>query len=353
MQLSGGPDHNFDIYGTFGDSPDPSRLYYALFQKIPSCQEISKIHASRVKNWLNKEFSDKADSRVIEQNYDHDARKMRYSEALYLLNDDLMVRLTSSQVKVYHHQGVSTQADALIQKLQKFIRRKKPVREFSLITSGERGLEANSLRYPKPKLQLEYNYNEDMLESHQRILTLMKKNEQSGLYIFHGEPGTGKSTYIRYLLHSISKRVCFMPPGLAENLESPALAKFLLNYRNSIFIIEDAENLIASRNLNKGTAISMMLNLTDGILGDSLGIQVIATCNTSISNIDQAFLRKGRLLQLLEFKALTTEKTNTLLEKLGHTGVVVNRPMTLAEIYHYSEQGYQREKNGIGFLAAG
>jgi len=277
---------------------------------------------------------------------------MRYSSAIYMLKNELLVSLSSSTVKVFYHQEINTKAGELVKQLQKFIRRKKAVREFSVITAGDGGLEASCLRYPKPKLKLDHNYNDDLLQSHRRIISLMKKNEQSGLYLFHGEPGTGKSTYIRYLLHSIGKKVCFMPPGLAENLESPALAKFLLGYRNSIFIIEDAENLIASRNVNKSSAISMMLNLTDGLLGDSLGIQVIATCNTNIANIDPAFLRKGRLLQLLEFKALTPVKATALLEKLGHTGVVVNRPMTLAEIYHYSEEGYRMEKNGIGFLSA-
>lgn len=66
-------------------------------------------------------------------------------------------------------------------------------------------------------------------------------------------------------------------------------------------VIEDAEDLLVSRDTNHNSGISMLLNLTDGLLGQSLGIQVICTFNTHVSNIDRALLRKGRLIALYEF----------------------------------------------------
>jgi hypothetical protein len=61
-------------------------------------------------------------------------------------------------------------------------------------------------------------------------------------------------------------------------------------------------------------------------------------------------LRKGRLLQKYEFKALTGETLNTLSKELG---LPEDHPkfMTLAEIYGYAESTGmdETEKHKIGF----
>ena len=63
---------------------------------------------------------------------------------------------------------------------------------------------------------------------------------------------------------------------------------------SKILIIEDAERVISDRESNGSPAgVSNILNLTDGILGDCLNIQVIATFNMKREKIDQALLRKG------------------------------------------------------------
>jgi hypothetical protein len=84
----------------------------------------------------------------------------------------------------------------------------------------------------------------------------------------------------------------------------------------------------------------MLLNLTDGLLGESLGIQIIATFNTHIANVDKALLRKGRLIALYEFKALSIEKAKILLEEKGINNNDITRSMTLADIYNAEENDY-------------
>jgi ATP-dependent 26S proteasome regulatory subunit len=170
--------------------------------------------------------------------------------------------------------------------------------------------------------------------------------------LLHGQPGTGKSTYIRYLLQRTKKKVLFLSPALASNLDNPSLMSLLLVNRESIVIIEDAEELLVSRDNQKNDAISTILNLTDGILGSSLGIQFIATFNTHIRNIDKALLRKGRLAAMYEFKALSAEKATALMKSLDSTSENVQEPMTLAEIYHAAENNnmhHQQSRTPIGF----
>ena len=140
---------------------------------------------------------------------------------------------------------------------------------------------------------------------------------------------------------------------MAGNLDDPNFAKLLIENPNSVIIIEDAEDLLISRDTNKNSGISMLLNLTDGLLGATLGIQFICTFNTPVTNIDKALLRKGRLIALYEFGPLSPEKSQVLLNNLGAQDFMVTQPMTLADIYNVTKPEFQMEakRSPIGFNA--
>ncbi len=105
---------------------------------------------------------------------------------------------------------------------------------------------------------------------------------------------------------------------MAEMLSEPSFIPFLMDHRNSILIIEDAERVISDREGNGSPAgVSNILNLTDGILGDCLNIQVIATFNMKKEKIDQALLRKGRLIAEHKFEKISVEKKNKILKFLN------------------------------------
>jgi ATP-dependent 26S proteasome regulatory subunit len=162
----------------------------------------------------------------------------------------------------------------------------------------------------------------------------MNQKDTNGFYLFHGQPGTGKSTYIKYLIHQLKKKVIFISPKMAGELDNLNMTTFLLENRNSVLVIEDAEELISSRKEVRNSSLSMLLNLTDGLLGESFGIQIIATFNTDVQNIDKALLRKGRLSKIYEFKPLALDRTNALLQKLGHQ-IEVSNPMLVSDIFNF------------------
>ena len=81
-----------------------------------------------------------------------------------------------------------------------------------------------------------------------------------------------------------------------------------------------------------------MLNRSDGLLGDAMHQQIIATFNCDLASIDPALLRKGRLIANYEFNKLDIESAKTLSDKLGFGRDSVTEPMTLAEIYNQGDQ---------------
>ena len=202
-----------------------------------------------------------------------------------------------------------------------------------------------------PEIDMEYNYGQNFKKVHDVILSRLKKNNDKGIILLHGDPGTGKTSYIKYLTGQIdNKDILFVPPSMAEMLSEPSIIPFLMEHKNSILIIEDGERIISDRDTNgSASGVSNILNLTDGILGDCLGIQIIVTFNMKKEKIDQALLRKGRLIAEHKFQKLSITESNLLLKKIGKD-VVVNEEMVLADIYNIDDEVFKTQKeNKIGF----
>jgi len=213
------------------------------------------------------------------------------------------------------------------------------------------------------------HYGEGFEEFHNTLIKRLDEDSK-GLVLFHGDPGTGKTQYIRHLLKELcgaDKAVLYSPPAVSASLAEPAMINFISDWimgehRDCILLIEDAEPLLESRSGGvdgRSTGISNLLNITDGILNDILGLMVIATFNIEISKIDPALLRPGRLIARKEFKRMDELQTENLANALGMEAPDIELkkyPITLAEFYNNSKaknvithEYKEGKRNSIGF----
>lgn len=212
-----------------------------------------------------------------------------------------------------------------------------------------RGLYLQDFHVKKYPMNLEENYNDDFLPIHELILHRLNTADDKGIVLLHGTPGTGKTSYIRYLTSLINKKMIYISPEFAHKIASPDFLPLLIDNPNSVLIIEDAENIVEERESGRNVSVSNLLNLADGLLSDCLNIQILCTFNTHISKIDKALLRKGRLIASYEFKALTPDKAQILSDKLGFDTTIKNH-MTLSDIYNQDEKEFNHEELAkIGF----
>jgi len=193
-------------------------------------------------------------------------------------------------------------------------------------------------------------YNDDFVEVDTVIVDAIGK-KGSGMVLLHGEPGTGKTTYIKHLISKFKDReFIFVQNDFVKDLLKPGFISFLLNNKNAILIIEDAEKVVASRdNFTEDSVVSTILQLTDGLFSDFLNIKIICTFNTDIDRIDKALLRKGRMIAKYHFLPLTTEKTAALAKKLGLDNVTGG--LTLAEIFQFDKRDFKEPAGKrLGFI---
>jgi hypothetical protein len=231
-------------------------------------------------------------------------------------------------------------------------KRREKENNIALVIQTNRGYDTTTFELPKQKLDIELGYGKSFKPIHEKIIHKLNERKSKGLVLLHGTPGTGKTHYLKYLASKIkNKRVLFIPPFLADFITSPEMTPFLIQNAGSVLFIEDAEKVITDRNTGGGNGVSNILNITDGILSDILNIQIVATFNMDKKKIDEALLRKGRLIAEHKFDALPTEDSQALIDHLGFD-YKTDKPMTLTEIYNLSEVEYKSEDKGrttIGF----
>lgn len=199
-------------------------------------------------------------------------------------------------------------------------------------------------------IELERNYNDDLPEVDEVIQTSIGE-KKSGLILLHGIPGTGKTSYIKSLLtRNQQSKFIFIPNDFVQEILQPQFMTFLLQHRDSILVIEDAEKVIMSRqDSGQNSVVSTILQITDGLFSDYLNIKIICTFNTDVSRIDKALFRKGRMIAFYEFKELSKEKARALLPADTHDKLPER--LTLAEIYNIREKSFTvgLGKKQIGF----
>jgi hypothetical protein len=328
-------------------------LFIAYFNNIPNYIEEVNIDCKKANKWFAEQFkSEIKDIYYNKRNLKRDT-KSELDDIFYFLYDDLVVYfdINCLYARFLFRSTAIEKVESVINVILKFKKRKQKQKpEISLLVNSMTGIETKSLLISKPKLSIEDNYNEDFKEIHKTILKRLSHKNDKGLVLLHGKPGTGKTSYIRYLIASLKKDVIFLPPNMASVITNPSLISILIDNPNSIFVIEDAENIVVDREKDGSSPVSALLNISDGLLADCLSVQIICSFNTDISKIDSALMRKGRMIARYEFKELEIEKAQKLSDKLGFK-TCIDKPMTLTSIYNQEEKDFQQVKSSsnLGF----
>mgnify|MGYP002620259757 CR=1 FL=1 len=320
----------------------PSRL------KIESNEEVLKA----IKKFLTEDMPLPAENIFTSNTYDWVEKKFVAIDHLIFLRRDLFCVLNELEIDFYYTNGlyagflekVQTKVDQAFRKLQ------EEKEHFQLVVIREGGYSLKRFKLKPYEINLNDNYNDDLLPVHQRIMEGITGKNQKGLILLHGEPGTGKTTYIRHLTRLIRKKIIFMPPQFSVMMDTNTFLGLMSKYPDSVLIIEDADNIITDRKGGNNISIPGLLNIADGLLSYYLKTRIISTFNCNLSSIDPALMRKGRLIAMYEFKKLKCDKAQKLAKKLN-LPLSIEQDTTLAEIYgHQDISAQQILSRRIGFL---
>lgn len=212
-----------------------------------------------------------------------------------------------------------------------------------LMKSKYDGIKVEPITFKPPVIDdLEMSYGKEFSKVHNRIVEKLTE-PRAGIMCFHGPPGNGKSFYIKYLTTLIDRPFIFIPVGMASQLADPDFVTLLMSNKESILVLEDAEQALQSRERDphNSNVVASLLNISDGLLGSLLNITIIATYNADKQLIDKALLRKGRLAMDYTFDKLSEHDARRLAAHLKKDPSQFIGPTSLADIYNSEDDtGY-------------
>ncbi|MEX6690242.1 AAA family ATPase [Danxiaibacter flavus] len=285
--------------------------------------------------------------------YRRKKKGFEFDKILIVLNNQIILDIDEDYCEILHN-GINTNfINDLVTLCNKFKekQRREPL-EINLIVQNRSSFDLKPMEIKRTKLDIDLYYEDDFKDVDDIIRKRLNKKQDKGIVLLHGLPGTGKTTYLRYLIGKIKKKILFLSPSVAGNLMNPEFMDLLIENPNCVIVIEDAENIIMDRKSNNSSSVSNLLNISDGLLSDFLNVQLVCTFNSSITLIDEALMRKGRLIARYEFGKLGVKKAQKLSDHLGFAKRITE-PMTIAEITNPNERTYQpKQVEIIGFRRA-
>lgn len=253
----------------------------------------------------------------------------------------------TSSYTICYDQGSSMDKFEELKSELSTLKTKKEKARIGFIQNIGGSIEVKFHKFKRYEKDLILAMNEDLVSFRDKTLEMLKNEDESGLFLLHGEPGTGKTSFIKSVIGELTNDVIYLTPGYAESLTSPDLLSLLMDYPGSILVIEDAESVIMQRQADNSNAVSNLLNLTDGFPADYLKLKIICTFNTDLENIDSALLREGRLKGIQEFKPLTADEIERISKLLGKD-IQSDEPLSLAKVCNQN-LGLKRKTAAIGF----
>jgi hypothetical protein len=329
---------------------EAKNFYLKEFNTMPCIAYIGNVNTSAIFSVIQSGQFGKVTATYQRNYFNWKQEQIEFSKTLFKLEGKMMVKLGDDWLEILFSNNNYDRANKM---LHTFKTMKAPQKEddyeINIISLSGGSLDLKTLAIKPTKLDINLYYNNDFLAVHNTISERLAKENDKGIVLLHGLPGTGKTTYLRYLIGNLKKKVMFVSPSVAGNLMNPEFMDLLLDNPNSILVIEDAENIIMDRRYSSQSSVSNLLNISDGLLSDCLNVQVICTFNSELHLVDNALLRKGRLIARYEFGKLETEKAQALAKHLQKP-IQVNKPMTLAEITNPEETHHEiKQVNVIGF----
>ncbi|MBY6706236.1 AAA family ATPase [Rhodococcus sp. BP-241] len=197
-----------------------------------------------------------------------------------------------------------------------------------------------------PWAEISRNYPSSVRNALTRLADLTGPTAGGRLILWHGAPGTGKTTAIRTLARKWSnwcRSVYIADPErlfadsayLADVItKSPRVNGPFHDDRWQIIIAEDTdEYLRSSARRVAGAALGRLLNVTDGILGHGSKTLLLLTTNERIDRLHPALTRPGRCMANVEFTAFGIDEASHWLPR---GTAAPSGPVTLAELFELS-----------------
>ncbi len=349
---------NIDIFSESRAEIDPVKYFVQLYNETPNhYAAYFRINISEALKKLKKKYKLKNDDFIVKHEYAKDTDIYRVDKNIsgYFINvsNEIMLFITSYKATFYYSNSIKFfEIKDIIKNIDPAEQRKMDNKSyFSMIlfsNNSESGYELKNFDIKSNTLKLEDNYNNDFVPVSSKIIDFLSDDKKTGLVLLHGKYGTGKTSYIKYLMTQAKKRFILLPQSMLSTISNPDFFLFLSEYKNSVLILEDCDSLLVNA-VAKNNPLTHFLSLAEGLLSETYNYKIICSLSASSREINEDVIRKSKLIVNYEFKELSKEKAQKLSDEFGSKDII-KKPTILSEIYNKKEKNLGNFKDKkLGF----
>jgi hypothetical protein len=175
-------------------------------------------------------------------------------------------------------------------------------------------------------------------------------DSSASILLLIGPPGTGKTTFIRGLLHHVQKNAIVTYDE--KILERDYVFAQFVEGDAGVMVIEDADNFLRPRDEGNGM-MHRFLNVGDGLISLKNKKMIFSTNLPSVRDVDAALTRPGRCFDVITFDNYTLEQAKKLATKLDipfEEKESKKDTYSLAEVFYKQQNTNPKKEKKMGFV---
>jgi GTPase SAR1 family protein len=175
-------------------------------------------------------------------------------------------------------------------------------------------------------------------------------DSSASILLLIGPPGTGKTTFIRGLLHHAQRNAIVTYDE--KILERDYVFAQFIEGDAGVMVIEDADNFLRPRDEGNGM-MHRFLNVGDGLISLKGKKLIFSTNLPSVRDVDEALTRPGRCFDVISFDNYTLEEAKILAGKLDipfDEKESKSDTYSLAEVFYKQQNTNPKKEKKMGFV---
>lgn len=322
-----------------------------------------------VEDWLERfeSWVDKCHLRSFDTRIDKEDKRRYFGTIIYEVQDCIAVLFLSSGEQTFFHFWSNSfevsdnwcrrvEAELFLTKIKNVFDEATNTRDITFW--GQIGSDYTAFNRKVVLLPWEgtvpFNYPPRTLANLEILKNLKPPIHGGKILLLHGGVGTGKTSLLRSLSHHWTKwcHTSYITDPESFLGYSGSMLKVItweydsyideeVDAKNSyhMLIIEDADELISAdaKSRTSQGALGRLLNIGDGLLGQSTKLLICITTNVDMRELHPAVARPGRCLAQIQFDSFSYEEACAWLtqfdENIDVKKVLKNKHYSLAELY--------------------